>query len=608
MSSSIGFLAYSLKERESSRSLQTRIGRSEEHLQSLHLSTIRRIHVGDNQSGFIGWQPNDSAIDWCFYSARSDAGTAWLHVPGLAGGPETDTDPWSLASAVLDGSIHQGDLGAPFAVARWSKGRLEIANDMLGLVRLFHYHFDGGDVWSTRQGLAHIFMGEEPERNSVAWSGMASVGWAIGGETQLGHGKQLIGGARIQAGYRHGVNFVEERNCFSEWIDSTRTGPPPSTTQNVRDMELVMASAKRWPTRPVADLSGGKDSRVCAAIGIRSGAVSVVRTINSDRGEVETAKKLMESADPNVQHLVVEKRGRMASGDHFLDRIASHHTAFEGRYLAASAVNSSRFSAFRTAPQARFNGLGGEVLAGGNFAAGAWHTKMTGAPVDAAGPRLMSMAHSGVAASRRATELVADQMRSFLTSARESGATTAGEALDMFYSRDRMPNWSGTFTSGDVLCPLFAPSVLARSALTMGAPERGGDLHRELLRVANPRWADVPFYKPTTAKTRSTPFIWQDSNWADVEAFMHEHIDQAESFDADGVTRTLAKIAASDSDLGKAEEVVVFRFLWDQTFAGYVNRVAALARIVRKELIEIQRRERGRAPYEASEAAMRART
>jgi hypothetical protein len=494
-------------------------------------------------------------------------------------------DPWSLADALFNGSLHQSQLGAPFVVVRWQAGQLQIANDMLGLVRLFHYRFDDADVWSTRQGLAHIFTGNEPKRNPLAWAGMAAMGWAIGGETQLGSGKQLIGGTYLRAGHNQDGRFLEERNLFGEWLESTRSGPMPSTARNAQDMELLMSSAKRWPTKAIADLSGGKDSRVCAALGIRSGAVSAVQTINSDRGDVETAKRLMEAIDTDVSHIIIEKQARVVPGGHFSDRVASQHTAFEGRYLAAAAVNARTFSKFRSVAQAKFNGLGGEVLGGGNFATGLWRAKMIGAPAEAAAPRLAAMVNSNRAASNQAKELVVEQMESFLELSKRSGATTAGEVLDMLYSRDRMPNWSATFATSDVLCPLFAPSTLAISAHTMGAPVEDGDWHRELLRLTIPAWADVPFYKPTTKKTRSTPYIWEDPDWRDVESFIRQRIDGAEAFDRDGVMKTLDSIEAGEP--GKSEEVVVFRFLWDQTFDDYADQVAARARSVREEVAAV---------------------
>lgn len=575
----MAFLAYCFRTTASPGSVQARLRGAEQHLRHLYRADLRRTEVGDGRSGFIAWRPSDSGVDWDFYRARDGVGTAWLHVPSLAGGPESGVDAWTLADAVLDGSLHPSDLGAPFALARWRSGTLDIVNDMLGLARIFHFTFEDGDVWCTRQGLAHIFMGEEPSRNQEAWAGMAAVGWALRGHTQLGHGRQLLGGSRVSAGHGTNGRYVDVRNDYGTWLTAVRSRPVPSAHENARDMEQLISSAKRWPAKAIADLSGGRDSRVCAALGIRSDAVSAVRTINTDRGEVETAKRLMESVDAEVEHLVIEPKHRATPVGNFLDRIATQHVAYEGRFLAATAVNAPAFTGFRSGPRAKFNGLGGEVLGGGNFATGSWRDKMIGAPAPAATERLVRMATVSRFASREARETAAAQMEGLVALAESIEAATAGEVLDMAYSRDRMPNWSVTFATSDVLCPLFSPSTLATSVHSMGAPAQDRDLHRELLETINPAWARVPFYKPTSQRTRSTPYLWNDSNWTDIERYVRERVDSSGAFDADGVLATLDVIV--DGEPGKSEEVALFRFLWDQTFDDYVAQVATEARSVR---------------------------
>lgn len=544
----------------------------------MHAPELEQMQVGNGKSGMIGWSPTDQDIDWKNYEIREGAATSWIHVPSIAGGPETGINSWSLASDVFDGRIHPADVGTPFAVARWDAGRISIVNDMLGLVRLFHFRFEHGDVWSTRQGLAHIFMGEAPRKNSLAWAGMATIGWAPVGTTHLGTGVQLPGGSKIIVDDSMDSNGSSHINMFGDWLEHTRATAKPTIQQNVADMERLMSTARRWPELAVADLSGGMDSRVSAALGIRSASISSVRTINSDPGEVDTATKLMDMIGNPVPHVIQEKGSKTGTPDApFLQRLASNQTAFEGRYLAASAFEKSSFFGFKTPRRPRFNGLGGEVLAGGNFCTGRWREKMLGAPTDHVHERLRRMINAGVGTSPDAREEVEAAVGDFVQWAVDVGASTAGEVLDLFYCKDRMPNWSVTYVTPNNLTPLFAPSVLALAMHSIGDPQPDGQLHRDLIREGMPAWDSVPYYTPTFA-TRTRAPMWASSEWPEVNRYIAEHADHSESYDSRDIHALLAFIKTGDPQ--KQHEVAIKRFLWDVTFDDYVDDIAKASKQV----------------------------
>lgn len=586
MSSSLGFLAYVLKESESPAATEVRIEHSHRHLASRYRSTLTTTHIGDSRSGFVGFTPDDTAISWDRYSVRNGVGLAWLHVPSLAGSPQEGMNEWDLADAVFSGRIRPSELGCPFAMARWSQGRLEIVNDVLGLVRLFHYQFDGGDVWSTRMGLAHVFMGESPKKSALAWGGMATIGWAPGGSTQLGTGQQLPGASWVHAGFGEQGRYVRAERGLAEWLDAARSGPEPEAATNVRDMEQLMSAAKRWPTPAVSDLSGGKDSRVIAAMGILSGSVGAVRTIANDTGEVETAKTLMASIRTDVEHLVVQKTNRSSvTGAGVIDRLSSQHAAFEGRYLPASGFNAASFAGFRAGKQAKFNGLGGEVMNGGSFTRGPWREKMAQAPVSAAAGRMASMVTGGnLAASSAAKETVTEFALTYPQKTSEaSGITTASGILDLFYNMDRMPNWSNVFAGTDTLCPLFASSILTLGARNIGAPVPDGELHAKFLAAAIPAWSKVPFYKPAGRAKRVLPMAWENPDWPDIRQYMLDNADRLEAFDPNGIKSLISDIDAGGTEL-KFHEVTIHRFLWNATFDSYEDDVASAAACVRLAL------------------------
>lgn len=216
-----------------------------------------------------------------------------------------------------------------------------------------------------------------------------------------------------------------------------------------------MSAAKRWPDAARSDLSGGKDSRVITAMGIRSGAIAEARTIANDQGEVETAKTLMASVDTDVKHVIVPKQNRSSPEESVMERLTSQHEAFEGRYLPASAFNSARFGGFRSSKHAKFNGLGGEVMNGGSFTRGPWRDRLAQAPLSHASDRIIKMiGNGGLGASAEAKAAVADFDAGYPARVSEiTGIDTASGVLDLFYNMDRMPNWSNVFAAPDTLVP-----------------------------------------------------------------------------------------------------------------------------------------------------------
>lgn len=577
-------IAYSLRKPESQNLTAVRVRHARDHLQSVHRASLVETRVGDQTSGLVGWHSSGRKIDWSVHTRRENAMTTWIHVPAVAGGPETNADEWELATNVLDGTMDPAALGAPFAVARWSHGELRLANDIFGLVRLFHYEFEDGDVWSTRQGLAHVFMGVTPVKNRSAWAGVAAMGWAAGGATHMGAGRQMPGGSRVVAGRNGGERRVSITSGLGDWLERARSAPLPSVHRNVADMELVMSTAKRWPGTATADLSGGKDSRVGAALGIKSQAISAVRTINTDPGEVEIARSLMAAIETPIPHRITERQKHDAAvNESFQTRLLAQNQAFEGRQLFATAYNSPLFEGFRDSPRARFNGLGGEVLAGGNFQTGKWRAKVVGAPTGTARDRLVNMSRLGLASSSSSMDRVVEIADSFVRDADILGARSGGEVLDLFYALDKMPNWSGTFASDANICPLFAPSALSTAVHSMGAAREPGAVHRELVAAAIPEWSDIPFYKPSFA-TRTTAPVWARKEWRDVEDHLIQQLEFSESYDPTAFYQLLREI---DHGEGKrTHEFAIYAFLWELSFDDYLALLTVETERVAQELFE----------------------
>lgn len=573
MSNSFGFLAYALSAKEPPARTNVRVTHVERHLSRLYSVRLRRTEVGDSATGLVGWVPEDHNVQWKPLTQRGDDAVAWLHIPGAASGPDSGVNEWELAQEVLSGATPPHELGAPFAVVGWSGGRLTIVNDVLGLARIFHFSFSGGDVWTTRPGMAHIFMGETPTKNRLAWAGMATLGWATSGTTHLGDGQQLPGYTRVEARHTDDKTVVSSAAQFGDWLGIARSSAPPSAAENVQDMEHYMSTAKRWPRTPTADLSGGKDSRVVTAIGLRSGAINRIRTIATDHGEVETARTLLGLTTEPIEHHIEPRKDPSRPGGNFVHRLSSQHHAWEGRYLATTAFNSTQFAAFRTPSFPIFNGLGGEAMAGGNLL-GAWRDRLINAPPSRALDKMATMANVSLGASQEAKDLTIEASETYIDAADSYGIHDAAGVMDIFYNLDKMPNWTIIYGSQNIITPLFARSLLSNLAQRIGRPLESGEAHRILLKEAMPPWANIPFYKPTAAK-RATPFMWESSEWPTVKEFVTENIESVPTYDPAVAARVFRAIDASEGT--KREEIFLQRLVWELTFVDYLEHLATEA-------------------------------
>lgn len=576
MASSQLLLAYAFHEPEQEDRIAVRLRHADRHLGELFRPALTRTAKGDGRSGLMTWTPVDSSMGWESVASGQDRLTAWLHLPSVAGPAERQSAD-EIADRLLNGRLALRDLAAPFGLVRWTPGRLDIVNDALGLVRLFQFEFAEATVWSTRPGLAHVFMGIAPAKNEFAWSGMASVGWSLDAATQLGEGRQVPPAHRITV-LDSGMTTEDH---FAQWFTQARH-IEVGLEDNVRDMRSVLLTSRLWRDSPTADLSGGMDSRTVAAVGITCGAVDKVRTLATDHGEVQTAQRLVELAGSAVHHTIVRPaEGRTAPNMPFGERLAAQHRAWEGRYLATSAFNAAVFSGFRTSHAARFNGLGGEFAAGGQLARASSHELLMSSPPGVALDRLAAMVRGGLGITPSALESTVTGLERMVPAAGRLGLGSALGVLDLTYMIERMPYWSNVYASAATLTPLFAASLLAVGVQHAGAPAPPGELQHGIIRTAFPDWAEVPFYSPTRT-TRAVPFVWQTAEWSAVKDYLDDRVGSTSNFDPDLVAE--AARAADEGRAGKREEFLFHRLLWELTFSDYVVEVGRQARAVAREL------------------------
>jgi len=551
--------------------LRFRSDEATKHVESVHRTELTRTHVGDGRTGFVVWQAAKSGSSWPAVARSRDEGAAWIHIPSAAGGPEDGVDPVQLARDFTHGVKDRIEMGAPAAVIHWNPDGLRIANDRLGMVRLYQFEVPGfGRVWSTRSGLAHIFSGLAPDIEQSTWSEIATLGWNMSGRSHLGNGRQMLASTSIHADARGRVDSMSDRN---EWIRATAAGDVPSYAEAAQGMVDAMAVISWWKNRPAADLSGGKDSRVTAAAAIRAGVVDAVRTVNTDIGEVDTARELLILAGNPVEHRVVETKPPKTPEGGILARYISSQRSWEGGFNAVSAHRGAVFEGFLPTSSPIINGLGGEAIQGHTMATAVSREQLVSQGAEAGKEwlkrlvrvNLSALDDDGAEPARATIDAYADEARSL-------GFTTAFQVIDFFYHFSKMPYWSQPQVNPGVLLPFYSPKSLPRTMWSLSNPSMEyGRSHRELLREIQPTWVDVPFYKGSP-KSRSIPWMWENADWKDLRDIVRDGVGALQSFSP---TKVEKLINEAESGEGKARhEISLARVMWELSFREFAKDIA----------------------------------
>lgn len=567
MSSSLAAMAYMFRSSQSAEQLRIRAEAVEHHLSGLYNCPLTRHWVGDERSGLLYWKATEIDVDWEFFARRGEEALLWTGVPGLAGGPESGVDAFRLGRQVLEGSVPAESLGSPFSVLSWTNGAVSVANDVYGLARVFHYSFRGGEIWTTRPGAAHVFMAERAQKNETAWSSMAALGWALRGETQLGRGRQVPPATRIRSwADSSGQVHSEDLQDFSEWFTGARARELPSPAEMAEGMGRYIDGARRWPQPVAADLSGGKDSRAIAAVGISSGAITQVRTIDTDPEEARVAHELISRVKTPVHHRVEGKKRTSRPVEVLTANLLSQHRAWEGRYLAGTAFNSGGFTNFGKVKAARFNGLGGEVSNGGNLL-DSWADRLKGREAGAGLDRMRAMIRGTGSASVSARDQTEALLKEWGEAAADLGLNSAYQILDLIYAWDRMPNWSAPYSTPHTLTPYYSAPLIQVGVQRVGDPVPDGASQTALISASMPQWLDIPYYKGTRS-ARATPYLWELENWGQIRDLAQTCVADCRTFHPDAVSIVLRHI--EDGSAGKRDEVLLYRLLWEVTFDQYI--------------------------------------
>lgn len=579
-------LAYYSKKPLTRDSIHTRAEMLAEYTSSLHRkpSIVQGMSVGLH-TGILAWQPSDESVGWPQFKSNDDEAVAWIGIPEHDAMSSTKPDALALAreATLVDGDPDA--LGAPYACVYRAGDSLRIVNDSLGLARLYEFEFDDLSVWATRPGLAHIFAGKPLERNEDAWSGMATLGWNVGGHTHIGAGRQMPGSIRIVASSERGVRR-EDR--YSEWIH--RTPDASSSWQDAsQGMIRTMSLGGYFPRSPIADLSGGKDSRLLAAAALTSGVTETVRTVRSDHGEVETAEKLVSAYPGKINHLVTEVSAPKdpAEKTDLEDHLLKTMRGSEGALVPFTALQGPTFTGYPPLVIARFNGHGGEALHGGEYYKGIWAERLAGSGTSGAVARMEKMVAVARATSQEGRERTMETIKNRFAIGSAMGIDTACGLLNYFYSAERMPFWASSSPNRSVITPYYSSGLLKQIGRTFIQKNEFENFYSEILKSLIPAWAEIPFYRPAGVKRRTSKFFWEFYHWNEIKDFVLERADGSSNFDAEGMLNLVHEVESGAGS--KNIEATFSRFIWEMSVNSVIDDINNRAFSVRRRLEHAER-------------------
>lgn len=455
-------------------------------------------------TAFGGWQTATEALGiGSHWDARPDRLTAFSGLPWRHGAPWTGADSWAaqLAADLGGGPRSDGLAGIYSIVSLAADGRGSIWSDPLGLDVLYVAETADVLVVSTRAALAARLVtprGRVPVRDAEGVGWLAHAGFIVGDRTGYEAVRTTPQGCTIEL---HPVEGPRVRPGDPRpWWTGDRPGPDdlPAAIRSARDHLASSVQALGRATTPtkLADLSGGKDSRLILSLLVSEGLTDEF---------VFTTYGVESLPDVAIARLVAERFGlehRTAStplppglaeklrppAPVSYDRRLRHHISVTDGMVSSWDL---RPPAGPHSPNLSLSGLCGEALRT-NYPRTAGISDMdqlTGAVPYGA----LSLVGLDLL-TPEARDHYTRQLAETLTSLSPEGDPQ--DAVDGFYLSGRLRRWFGTLQGIDRqnrVCPLYSLPAL-QTAFAIGSEQRRAEsLVFEVMRASCEELAQLPF-------------------------------------------------------------------------------------------------------------------
>ncbi|MEQ4303876.1 hypothetical protein ABNF97_21265 [Plantactinospora sp. B6F1] len=595
-------LAYAFDRVEGASDVPLRLGRVTDYYTSRWRDETRRSGLDVGRIGLHVWDVDPSPWRWPSWQREADLAVATLYLPvdyqRLVGAVEPARAAVPLARALIERPSSVLELTAPFVVASVdpARGRLRLHTDGIGLGRLYELRFPGGWVWSNRPAAACRFAGVRAEPDRDGWRMFAATGWFQGDRTPFSNVYAVPGGATIgydPAGPGRTLSVVD---ALATWSAEGRgDGLAADRVEEVAESlrRLALSLDPIWSGKVVLGLSGGRDSRLCAAAVLAAGLEVQFVTNGAEPGEADVAERLVAALPAAMAGRVSHRIDRpkpngpakpegLALRAPVLPNVLAWHRLQEGlrpeSYLPTTAPGR-----IAPAPHLSISGAAGEIAHGHFYPPDHAELAEIRYPerLDAFTERLAGriVRRLGLSAAARLTSTA--QIRRTLDTAFVSGLGDA-KVLDYFYLAERLRRWGTTADRAGTIVPLLVPEFIRAAFDITPAQRRDNALHRAVTTRLIPQWRDEPYYRRPAGLV---PPVWVPRLGRAVDrdlitAIVADRDVWADAHQPAVVTASWQQLLAGRG--GPGDERLLHRVLWRAVFADYlaeVNEESTEARI-----------------------------
>ena len=508
-------LAYAFDRPPDAAEVRARIRRVADHYGPLWQVPVERRGLDADRLGLHLWDIARSPWRWPSWQRDDQLTVATLYLPigyeRVVGDVEPERAALPLARALIERPSSILELTAPFVIASLapSRGRLRLHTDGLGIGRLFELRFPAGWVWSNRPTAACRFSGVRAEADRDGWRMLAASGWFVGDRTPFARVFALPGGTTITY-ETEGLGRIHSRiDALAAWsADRPGDAVAPHRVDQVADalIGLVTSLDRISPGTIVADLSGGRDSRLVAAAALAAGLTVTVNTGGDDPSEAKVAERLVAALPAESARRVTHRISRptvtgptptfgLALDLPILPNVLAWHREQEG-LRSPTYVASPAPTGLVPGTHVTLGGIAGEIAHGEYYPSD--HAELGQGPwvdrLDAMVEPLREKYLSAWGASAIARATATARARRTMEEALISGLSDA-KVLDYFYAAERLRRWGTTAERCGKVNPLLVPEFIRAAFDLTPEQRRSNALHRAVTARLVPEWKDEPYYR-----------------------------------------------------------------------------------------------------------------
>lgn len=479
---------------------------------------LARYDAGGEDWGVSILYPADTgALRWPVVADRDGITAISLGIPvGLDG----THGPVGLARDLLAGKgIHAGVVPPFGMIALDRTEQFVVQQDWLGMCRFFTAESGGITAFCSRPTLLATFLDGRISPDPDGWSSYAVSGM-FGGDSSPVRGVRLLGpGERVVGRRRSGHGWhLSRQSTYSvddivvAGLEARGSGPDRALDLAADGLTATVSSLRGMYEGEISlGLSGGKDSRMLAALMVAVDWLPRLHTNEDMPAEGETARRLVRILNESRQMYPEHRLFRAGAPGRVLraglrERVELLHRKYDyqfpSSYVVRAAVSPKLANA---APHVSISGAGGEL------ATGYWYPRSgpAGADTAVALSELERTLISSMPAAALDPEVLEQQRKRIagVIGHAETLGLRGADLIDYAYLVERVRRWYSSAYSVGSVTPYLSPGFVMASFASSPEQKTARMLHTRLLERFMPEWSAVPYVSGSAASTAAR--VWE---------------------------------------------------------------------------------------------------